>query len=347
MKKISKILRRTTIKQPKTLASSNDAVKPWLELLMDQPEIAKDAEHRIAMTTGCRDCDYIPKVKDAGKIKKVGKKEYQVMHNGLLVEAGGYFGDWMVETIKSLKGHHEPQEEKAFYEILKHIPNNSVMIELGSYWSYYSMWFNKATKGAVNYCCEPDPVNLKLGMRNSDANKLDRINFISAAAGSDDGKEISFKPQEGDRDPVTVKVKSIDGLVSDEGIERLELVHMDVQGAELEALKGAEQSIKKGVVRFVFVSTHHYLISEDTRLHEKCIEYIEELGGHIIVEHAIHESFSGDGLIVASFFDEDVDIKIEISDNRMDNGLFRSYTKDMDILIDAYESLRKQYEGYK
>ena len=36
MKKISKILRRTTIKQPKTLASSNDAVKPWLELLMDQ-----------------------------------------------------------------------------------------------------------------------------------------------------------------------------------------------------------------------------------------------------------------------------------------------------------------------
>ena len=45
------------------------------------------------------------------------------------------------------KGVHEPQEEKAFLEVLNYVEKGSTMIELGSYWGFYSLWFNKKIKG--------------------------------------------------------------------------------------------------------------------------------------------------------------------------------------------------------
>ncbi len=313
----------------------------WLDTLIARPDISKDFEYRVAMTISCRDCDYIPKVSDAGKSKTINGTKYQIMHNGVLVESGGYFGDWMAEIITTLKGHHEPQEEKVFYEILQRLSPGATMVELGSYWSYYSIWFNKAVKNATNYCCEPDPENIKLGMRNAKINKTDNMNFLQSAAGKDDGVVIDFQPQENmDHPTVSVPVRSIDSLQKENKIKRFDIIHMDVQGVELDALRGAEQSIKNKKVRFVIVSTHHYAISGDVRTHEKCIDFIKDKGGHIITEHAIHESFSGDGLIVASFFEEDRDLIIDISTNRMDSSLFRSYTNDLEILIKDYEKLR-------
>lgn len=313
----------------------------WLKVLTNRPNIAKDDAYRVEMTVSCRDADYIPKVKNAGRLKTVAGRKYQVMHNGLLVEYGGYFGDWMGDIIKRLKGHHEPQEEKLFHEILKRVPRGSAMIELGSYWAYYSLWFNKDVPGASNYCCEPDPENLKLGQRNASINKASNMHFIAAAAGSDDGKSISFQPQEdASRPPVTVPMRSVDSLAGEHGLKKIGVVHMDVQGAELSAIKGAADSLRAGRVRFLFVSTHHYSISGDPLTHERCIELIEKLGGHIVAEHAIHESFSGDGLIVASFHKQDKDLRIDISTNRMKDSLFRSYTEDLDALKQAYEEIR-------
>jgi len=324
-----KTIRGEAIKQPS-----------WLDLLTEYPEIAKDAEHRIKMTVSCRDCDYIPKVKGAGAFKVVGGKEYQIMHNGVLAEAGGYFGDWMSEIITKLQGHHEPQEEKLFYEILKLLPPGSTMIELGSFWAYYSIWFNKTIPRATNYCCEPDPENLKLGERNAKVNKTKNMNFIQSAAGKSDGLIINFELEGENRKPISVSTKSIDGIMKQYNPRRFDIVHMDVQGAELSALEGAEVSIRSGKVRFVLISTHHYLISGDVLMHEKCLALIKKWGGHVITEHAIHESYSGDGLILASFFKEDRDLELTVSNNRMQDSLFRSYIKDMDILIGAYETSR-------
>jgi FkbM family methyltransferase len=316
--------------------------RSWLEVLTDKTDISKDSEYRVAMTVSCRDSDYIPKVKNAGQFKTIDGTKYQIMHNGIIVESGGYFGDWMAEIITSLKGHHEPQEEKIFYELLQRLQPGATMIELGSYWAYYSIWFNHSIKDATNYCCEPDPENIELGKRNSKINKTNNMHFMQTAAGKEDGIIIDFQPQENITNPtVSVPIRSIDKLITEKLIEKFDIVHMDVQGVELDALKGAEQSIRDNRVRFVIVSTHHYAISQDVRIHEKCLDYITSLGGHIIAEHAIHESFSGDGLIVASFFEEDKDFTVDISVNRMADNLFRSYTKDLEILINEYENLRK------
>jgi|GEM_PF-1396315 len=302
---------------------------------ISEPEV--DKATRVSNTTACTDSDYIPKVKNAGDVitdKNAGR--YQVMHNGLRVVVDGYYGDWVTESIQALKGHHEPQEEKVFHEVLKRVSPNSWMIELGSYWSYYSLWFHKAIPGARNICCEPDSDNRRIGEKNASLNNFNDIIFIKAAAGNDDGRIITLESEHAHR-PVRVGVRSVDSLVRQHDIDKLEILHMDVQGVELDALKGAESTIKQGKLRFIFISTHHYLISRNPNIHQECIDYIESLGGSIIAEHDIHESYSGDGLIVASFDKRDRDFTVDISRHRMVNNQFRSYTNDLHLSFQAYD----------
>ena len=60
------------------------------------------------------DSDSLPRVADAGALVERDGVKLPVMHNGLLIEEGGYFGQWMTEILRSSHGVHEPQEEVVF-----------------------------------------------------------------------------------------------------------------------------------------------------------------------------------------------------------------------------------------
>jgi FkbM family methyltransferase len=296
-------------------------------------------EERVDMTISCRDTDYIPKVKKAGDYDNVGGQKVQIMHNGLIVKRGGYYGEWMERIIKELKGHHEPQEEKVFYEIIQRIDPNSAMIELGSFWAYYSLWFNKAIKGAINFGCEPDPNNIEIGKINAKLNNAN-ITFINTAAGKDDGEIIDFPMESNPGEIKKVPIMSVDKLVEKYKLRQLGILHMDVQGAELTAIEGAIKTIKQDKLRFLIVSTHHFSISKDPLTHFKCLELIKALGGKIITSHTVLESYSGDGLIAASFDKKDKDFTVDISINSSSHSLYRPYEYDLTTLLENYEALR-------
>lgn len=313
--------------------------KSPLDILLAEPRIGRMTEaQRVRMTTSCSDTDYIPKVKEAGKVKKINGQRIQVLHNGLRVEADGYVGPWMTEVIKSLKGHHEPQEEKVFYEVVRRLTPGAVIIELGSYWAYYSLWVAKETPRSRAICIEPDDSNRKLGERNAKLNGVESsVTFLKGAAGSEHGKTVDVTMDSDPSKTSSVPVLSVDGLVREHTLKRLDILHMDVQGYELDTLRGAVETMRSGKLRFLFVSTHHYLFSKSPMTHADCLEFIKNEGGHIISSHTIPESFSGDGLIVASFSNHDKDFKVETSLNHVDEALFRTYEEDLQILIDHYQ----------
>jgi FkbM family methyltransferase len=309
------------------------AIDP-IQYLINYPGLWKKNEsERKEMSISCRDTDYIPKVEDAGVIKKKSGKKVQVMHEGTLVELGGYHGDWMSEIITELKGHHEPQEEKIFFEILQRCRPGSTMIEFGSFWAYYSLWFSGAVENSKNICCEPDLYNLAIGERNAKLNKRD-LDFMQAAVGSNDGGTIVIPLDSNPEEVVEVMVRTVDSIMSEKAIDYLEVLHLDVQGHELEALKGAAEAIKAKRVRFVCVSTHHYFFSKNPNTHNECLSFIKGMGGQIISSHTVAESFSGDGLIVASFEDIDKDFQVDTSLCHTDNSLFRSSEDDIALLAD-------------
>ena len=97
----------------------------------------------VQLTTSCRDTDAIPKVDNAGAVLSAPQGSVQVMHTGVLIAEGCYYGQWMTDIIRHLHGHHEPQEEVVFREIVEQLATDTTrptMLELGAFWAYYSLW---------------------------------------------------------------------------------------------------------------------------------------------------------------------------------------------------------------
>jgi hypothetical protein len=112
-------------------------------------------------------------------------------------------------------------------------------------------------------------------------------------------------------------------------LPRVDLLHLDVQGAECDVLASLEIHGLQERLRFVFASTHHHTITGDPLTHERCLDAMQSMGAHIICEHTVEESFSGDGLIVASFSDKDTDLSVSVSRNSTRNALFRPLVYDL------------------
>ena len=267
---------------------------------------ATDAPKRIEMTTSCRDCDYIPKKDNAGQVLSDAdnQKPYQIMHNGIRVFTDSHYGDFNTEIIKDLKGHHEPQEEKVFYEILKLVPPNSTMIELGSFWAYYSMWFSREIEGARNYMIEPMPEILERGKANFALNRIEGGDFTQACVGKTSKAVVRFRHWDGTYHHIPQV--SVDDFIARKGISLVHILHADIQGAEYDMLEGAENSIVDQKVEYIFISTH------SEALHLRCLGFLIDRGQSIIVDHQPAESYSVDGLIV-SCSNRKGSIKIEIS----------------------------------
>ncbi|MEJ6741029.1 MAG: hypothetical protein QNL59_10930, partial [Actinomycetota bacterium] len=90
-------------------------------LVPDFTKIPIAFQSRVAMTISCTDADHLPRVPNAGEIIDLHSGRVQVMHNGVLVEDGCYYGAITSEIIHCLRGIHEPQEEVAFAAILNRL----------------------------------------------------------------------------------------------------------------------------------------------------------------------------------------------------------------------------------
>jgi FkbM family methyltransferase len=282
-----------------------------------------DERRRIELTTAVRDTDALPKVDNAGAIETRNGQRVQVMHNGVVVEEDCYNGAWTTEIIRRLRGHHEPQEEMAFAALLERLGTDTTaptMIELGSFWAYYSLWAKAADPATRSICVEPDPHNLEVGRRNFALNGYDG-RFIQAAVGVPHGEHIRIRT-ESDNALRSVPLVTLDGLMCDEGLDRVDLLLCDTQGAELGLLTDARETLRSGRVRFLVVSTHHHSISGDPLTHQRCLAVLRDCGAHIIAEHSVLESCSGDGLIAASMDPRDADLEVHVSVVRSRDTIF-------------------------
>jgi FkbM family methyltransferase len=285
-------------------------------------------EERVAMATRCRDCDAVPKVPDAGAVFEMPDgRRVQIMHNGLRVIADGYYGQWMTDLIRLCRGHHETQEERLFHEVVKRLPADATMIELGGFWAYYSLWFlmNQPERRAV--VIEPEPIHLAIGQENAALNGLSP-EFKLGFAGGTYASDLPFHAEKSG--PIQLPRYSVEHLMQEQGWTSLTLLHADIQGAETEMLESCREMFRAGRIDWVFVSTHAHQISNDPLTHQRCLAILRDCGGVIEAEHDVHESFSGDGLIVARFCPAPRDwVPVSLSSNRASQSLFRHLAYDL------------------
>lgn len=251
---------------------------------------------RIDAVVACSDNAHIPRMADAGELRD-GKI---VMHNGLLVGALGYYGGGILNMLVENRGVHEPQEERAFAEVLRHLPPGGAMIELGAYWGFYSMWFLKACPGGKALLVEPDAKHLLSGRQNFEMNGLTG-GFEAGYAGKQAGIARDGTP-----------MTTLDDLVRRHGIERVTILHSDIQGAELDMLEGGSETFRKRLVDHVFISTH------SNELHQACLDKLRSFGFEILVSCDLEATVSYDGVIVAKRADLEFPKSIEVEGNRLD-----------------------------
>jgi hypothetical protein len=241
-----------------------------------------DWTNRVRDAVACPDNFFIPRAPDAGKISD----GQLIMHNGLRVHELSYDGEGPRDLMKQNGGVHEPQEERLFMEVLKCLPHGSTMLEFGSYWAFYSMWFYKTIPDARCFCIEPDARNMEMGVGNFALNfgpSPPRVVFQQAFAGRKDTIDILEHE---------IPTVSVDGFLSKHQIPQLSLLHVDTQGHELEVLIGANAALASNRINYLFLSTH------SNELHRKCLDQLHRHGYRILADIDLLETYSFDGLIV-------------------------------------------------
>jgi hypothetical protein len=275
------------------------------------------ARSRVELTVAVRDTDAIPKVPDAGDIRLRDGRRVQVMHNGVVVEADCYYGDWMTAIIRQLRGHHEPQEEPVFHAVVQRLAADTpdaAMVELGSYWAYYSLWLRHALPGARNVLVEPASEYLEVGLRNFALNGYDAV-ALRAAVGQ------RYDDAAG-REPAPTPTLTIEEIMRRTGLGRIDLLHCDIQGGELEMLRESAALLRSDRLRFLVISTHHHTTTGDPLTHQRCLALLRDAGAHVIAEHSVSESCSGDGLIAVSMDPRDRDLRVAVTTVRSRDTIF-------------------------
>lgn len=182
------------------------------------------------------------------------KGDNVVLHNGLQVPISGdlSYYDSFSDILIFNRGVHEPLEELVFQTLLRKLPNQKVsMLELGAYWGHYSMWLLLHRPDSEVVLIEPESKNLEAGKHNFKENNF-KGTFIQSFVGKG-----HFE---------------VDEYFKNENIERLTILHSDIQGYEVEMLEGAARTLSQHKVDYVFVSTH----SEE--LHRAVEEQLQRFG---------------------------------------------------------------------
>ena len=198
------------------------------------------------------------------------------LHNGLKVPcfgANAYYEGFSSILIIN-RGVHEPLEEYVFQELIKKLDTTPTMLELGAYWGHYSMWLKLVRPKATVYLVEPSSKRIQAGKENF---KLNGFNgeFIQAS--------------------VATGLFEVDNFLADSNIEKLTILHSDIQGNEVEMLKSCVKSLEQKCIDYLFISTH------SQTLHQEVIDILKHFNYRVEISSDVDsDTTSYDGFIFSS-----------------------------------------------
>jgi FkbM family methyltransferase len=186
----------------------------------------------------------------------------------------------------SFEGYREPE---LLAWVSSHVPRGAVCLDVGGHLGIYALLMAEVagpTGKALVF--EPFPANADRIRRTVSANGLgDRVVLVEAAVDEADGAEVELFVGEADTydrvsvyidasrpDALRVPTVSIDAAVRRVGVDRVDLIKMDIEGAEDRAFRGAEDTVRRfhppvllevhglpGWEALTWLKSHGYLIA--------------------------------------------------------------------------------------
>jgi len=179
-------------------------------------------------------------------------------------------------------------EADTMEKILAEIKTSDVFYDIGSCVGLYAL--HAALLGCQVIAFEPDPAYRRRLIRNVHINKLGKKIRILKWAVSDQLSEVTLYTdgvngsspslrQIGSRGKVTVKTDAIDNLIYKEELPTPDIIKLDVEGAEILALRGMKNLLtSQKSPRFMFIEFHPDFLLDYDSSSEECRSLVESYG---------------------------------------------------------------------
>jgi FkbM family methyltransferase len=187
------------------------------------------------------------------------------------------FSSWSGENLTSYDIEYKPWAvsfKKENYGYLRHyeLKPGDVVIDAGGYEGTFAIYAAKVVgKSGKVVAFEPDTENFRKLRENVALNKLENILIINKALWEKDGRlKFNNKHTAGasfyfNASPYTKEtdVVTLDNELGRLGISRVDFIKMDIEGSELQALKGAEHILKTNRTNLA-IASYHIINGEET-----------------------------------------------------------------------------------
>jgi FkbM family methyltransferase len=188
--------------------------------------------------------------------------------------------EWRVKSL---------DDEHVFLaKFLSEISTNDIVYDIGTNIGIFSV--HAAKKANKVYSFEPDPGFRKRLIRNIDLNMLNDKDIVIEWAVSDtqgivtpysDGESGSSPSLKkiGDRGEVEVKSNTIDDAISNDEIRTPNVIKIDIEGAEILALRGMKKLLEsEESPRLIFIELHPVFLKDFDSTVDECKSIIEKAG---------------------------------------------------------------------
>lgn len=187
-----------------------------------------------------------------------------------------------------LTGYYEPPVSRVARRLTRH---GGTVVDAGANWGYFSLLAASGVgDGGRVLALEPDPRHFERLTCNIMLNQFSQVTPLQIAAGSCDGLvTLIGYPDESDNRGVSripgretathgfeVRRTSIDGLTASD--HRVDVVKIDVEGAELDVLAGMRHGLATARYASILLELHPTLLREQAREPSECIEALLDYG---------------------------------------------------------------------
>ena len=176
---------------------------------------------------------------------------------------------------------HERGEVKFLESIVKEGMN---VIDIGANVGITTMTVaRKIGRRGKLYSFEPTPEYFNILKENISSNGLENVKVYELAVTDQVGRAPFYQKElssgivfEEGAKKFEVSTTSIDRFLSEEKIERIDLINMDCEGSELLVLKGAKETLRKNKVK-IFCEIHHDFLKQLGQSVEELVQYLQGL----------------------------------------------------------------------
>jgi len=193
---------------------------------------------------------------------------YQLVKNEIVITVGGIERSFIVESYTEFVRYYTLMNERKILEdLISELTQQDSFADIGANVGVYSVYADSQLNDNQIEAFEPHPANIQALNRNFDDNEIQaRVHecalanqegeFLLEPSGEDAGEGEHALTTDKSGSGIEVDVQTLDRVVTKGNASQPTVVKIDVEGAELDVIKGGRETLSSESCRLVYCEVH-------------------------------------------------------------------------------------------